>query len=253
MLYLYAVVDVGARARGRAGPGGSSPDRPGVGHGLQGEPLALVDEGGVLAVAGAIGRPPAVSAEALRAHDEVVRRLARMSRAILPVRFGTVLDDEPALRRALGQRSAALREALRAVAGCAQMTLRIFGPASRPGVIERPGRGGPGAGRPPGPSASPTGESGTAFLLARAQARRREEALDVVARLRARLEPFVQGERIERHARPPLVASVHHLVPTRQVAAYHMAVQAAADDLRPWRLAASGPWAPYAFAPEAVA
>jgi hypothetical protein len=240
MLYLYAVLDEGARSRGRRDAGGGTADRPGAGLGLLGEPLVFVAEAGVLAVAGAVTRAPDVSADALRAHDEVVRRLARMSRAILPVRFGTVLEDEPALRRALGAQRPALREALRAVAGCSQMTVRLFGPVPR-------------AAAAPADVAAPAAQSGTAFLLARARARRSEGLPDVVARLRARLEPFVQGERVERHGRAPLVASVHHLVPTRQIAAYRLAVQGAADDLRPWRLAVSGPWAPYAFAPEAVA
>jgi len=242
MLYLYAVLEAGPRAAGRAGGGRA---RAVGGDGMDGEPLALVREGAVLAVAGVVDRAPGASTAALRGHDEVVRRLAESARAILPARFGTVLEDESALRRTLALRQVDLRDALRAVAGCAQMTLRVFGPPVGAGVAASPALR---AARPPAAPAT-----GTGYLLARAHARHREGAPDVVARLHALLEPFVHGERTERHARPPLVASVHHLVLRHQVAAYRRALAGAADDLRPWRLTATGPWAPYAFAPEAVA
>lgn len=231
MLYLYALVDA---TDGRSGDGRIRRTPAGPGQGMHGEPLVRVGEGSVVALAGTVDRAPEACAAALRGHDAVVRRLAEEFRALLPARFGMVLDDEAALRRVLTLRQASLGEALRAVAGCAQMTLRVFGP---PGRIRTGGEA----------------STGTGYLLARAHARQQDGAPEVVARLRARLQPFVHGERTERHGQAPLVASVHHLVPRAQVGAYRRALEAAAHDLHPWRLTATGPWAPYAFAPEAVA
>ena len=68
--------------------------------------------------------------------------------------------------------------------------------------------------------------------------------------LRAALGPFVRAERLDRHD-GPLVASVYHLVPRGESAAYLAALEAAAPKSA-LRVSASGPWPPYAFGPEAA-
>src|SRR5262249_13156194 len=119
-LYLYALV-------------GEAPSAPGgLGNGLAGEPIRVVPAAG-LPVAGGEGEPPpAPSALALAAHDAVVRRLAAAAPAVPPSRFGQEVADPAALAAALAPRAAELGVALARVAGCVQMTLRIFSPPGEP-------------------------------------------------------------------------------------------------------------------------
>ena len=90
--YLYAVV--------------KHPPLAPLGPGLAGEPLSLVALAGVVAVVGEMADAPAATPDTLRGHDEVVRRLAGISDAVLPARsartdrgrFGEVgvRDEAPA-------------------------------------------------------------------------------------------------------------------------------------------------------------
>ena len=87
-----------------------------------------------------------------------------------------------------------------------------------------------------------------------------EEAWDVIADgegaratpLRPVLDRFVTTERVDRHDAPPLVASVYHLLSRGEADAYTEAVERAASALHDVRITVSGPWAPYAFAPDAL-
>jgi hypothetical protein len=63
------------------------------------------------------------------------------------------------------------------------------------------------------------------------------------------LAPLVRGERWERHDRPPLLTSVYHLVARESLDRYRTAVAAAAESAGV-RVTSSGPWPPYAFAPD---
>jgi hypothetical protein len=185
---------------------------------------------------GEVDGAPAVTARNLRAHDAAVRRLARRVDALLPARFGSVVEGEAALREALRPRGAELSEALRLVAGCEQMTLRVFGGGrapSPPAAVEPPRGLGPGA----------------RYLAARLRARRVPE----IEPLRRALGALVRAERAERHATRPLIASVYHLVPRGRARAYRAALLRTRRDLGSVTVRASGPWAPYAFAPERLA
>lgn len=221
MLYVYALL---------AEPPGRPP-----GRGLRGERLGVVDVEGLWAVAGTMPTAPSPSVSALRRHDAVVRRLARATDAVLPVRFGTVLAGRAALARALAGRGPTLRRALRLVRGREQMTLRVFGV-----VAPAPRREG----------TVPDGRPGTRYLAARlatAVHRRTVPELDAVRR---GLAPLVRAERVERHDAPPLVATVYHLVDRGRSAEYLARLDRAAPRAHPVRVQASGPWPAYAFGPE---
>jgi hypothetical protein len=223
-LYLYAVL-AGA-------PAGEAP------LGLAGEPLQFLDCGPLVAAVGAFESPPAPTAEALRGHDRTVRRLAEGVPGLLPARFGQWRSDGERLAESLRSREDALQAALRRVENRVQMTLRVFAaPASPAGV--------PASDPSPG---APAAASGTEYLAARRLELLRSAELPEVAGLRAALRPLVDAERCERASRPPLLGSVYHLVERRRVAEYLRILDAA----RPAGLTvgASGPWAPYAFAPE---
>ena len=209
-----------------------------AGAGLDAEPLRFVPVGDVLAAVGDMAAPPAVSVRTLRAHDDVVRRLAAAVDAILPVRFGTLLDGETALAEAIAGRAPRLREALALVTGREQMTLRVFGEAA------------------PLEDVAPAGSHlgpGARYLEGRRRQVRRDADVPELAPLRRHLDPLIRAEQAQRHDTPPLLASVYHLVDRGRAAAYVDAVATGAAALAPIRAVATGPWPPYAFAPEELA
>jgi hypothetical protein len=221
LLYLYAVVDEAPRGD--------------VGRGLRRERLVVLPGRAFQVIAGEMDRAPEPAPGALRRHDAVVRRIAAAVDAILPMRFGSVVPDQAAARRLLRPRARELAGRLGEVRGHEQMTLRLFdrrGPARR-----RPAPGAPLARRRSGP--------GTRYL-----AQRRPRHLGGAPELdpiRSLLEGLVADERVQRHATPPLVASVYHLVPRARRAQYRTRIARAAARLAPMRLTVSGPWPPYAF------
>jgi hypothetical protein len=221
MTYVYALL--GERPRGDAGAG------------LDAEPLRFVPVDGVLAAVGDMAVPPAVSPTTLRAHDAVVRRLAAAVDAILPVRFGTRLEGDGALVEAIAGRAPRLRDALALVAGREQMTLRVFGDPESPDDVT-----------PPADDLGP----GARYLESRRRQTRRDAEVRELAPLRPYLAAFVRAEQAQRHDAPPLLASVYHLIDRGCAAAYVDAVGAGAAALAPTRTVATGPWPPYAFAPE---
>jgi hypothetical protein len=190
----------------------------------------LFVQGLVVAVRSA-RRAPVPSARVLRRHDEVVRALAQAAPAVVPVRFGTLLADAAALEQALRPRLPRLRAALALVRGRVQMTLRVWQPR--------------GDAPPPAPAAEGPG-AGRRYLRARAAWWRGADVPGLRPLLDA-VRPFAAAERIERHVTPPLTASIYHLVDRRQAAAYRRALKGQRSRLR---LRLSGPWPPYAFAPE---
>jgi hypothetical protein len=226
-VYLYAVL---AEA-----PAGALPS------GLAGEPMRLVTCEDVLAAVGDVTLPPGLDAASLRAHDAAVRRLAAASSALLPARFGSVALDEGQLCEALRPRLAAFREGLRTVRGCEQMTLRF----SRLETV-------PAASAPLPEPPAPGGGPGTRYLDARRASLGDPRALPEVRRVLDALAPLVRGERRERHDRPPLIASVYHLVGRDSLDGYRSAVESAARAAGV-RVTSSGPWPPYAFAPDDLA
>ena len=209
----------------------------GTGAGLREEPLRVVRVGELVAAVGDMTDLPAVSEATLRAHDAVVRRLAGAVDAILPVRFGSLLS-ESSLAALLAARAPELSEALALVTGREQMTLRVLGDAAAAGETPRDG------------VADDTLGPGARYLAARRAEWRRAREAPELAPLRPALGALVRAERVTRHDAPPLLASVYHLIDRGVAAEYQATVQSA--DLGSVRVIATGPWPPYAFAPEAL-
>lgn len=193
---------------------------------------------GLLVAVSPLSAAPAPRVSTLRRHDAVVRRLAARAEAALPFRFGTFVDDASTLARRLNAQGHALRRALKLVAGREQMTLRVYGPSvdRRRDAARASGRG-----------------SGARYLASRLAADRRRRSVPEIEPLRAALAKLIVAERAERHDRPPLLASVYHLVERGRSRAYRRAVSIARTRLGRVDLSISGPWPPYAFAPEAAA
>jgi len=89
--------------------------------------LRLVESGELAAVVGSVpdDRPLGRTADLL-AHDRVVAALVDAGAAVLPARFGTVLEDDESVReQLLDARSAELRADLERLAGRVQYTVKI--------------------------------------------------------------------------------------------------------------------------------
>src|SRR5258708_19087031 len=107
--------------------------------GARAEPLLEIGFEGFCVLAG--DAPPALSVDALRAHEAAVRRIAQACAACLPARFSAAAADEEALPRELAPRAAEFLAALQLVEGPEQMTLRVHGPGPAPLIAPA---GGPG-------------------------------------------------------------------------------------------------------------
>src|SRR5262249_51020567 len=151
-------------------------------------------------------------------------------------RFGSLLS-ESSLAEVLRARARELTEALALVAGREQMTLRVLGDAP--------------AGVAPAPAAADDAGPGARYLAARrAEWRRAHEAPELAPLRRPALDALVRAERVTRHDAPPLLASVYHLIDRGAAPAYRATVDGSL--CAPFRVVATGPWPPYAFAPEAL-
>lgn len=225
-LYLYALA--------RESPGVD------LGSGLAGEPLRWLGAGAPGAIVGETGEKPAVTPEALTAHDALVQRLAGSIPALLPARFGQTISGEADLLAWLSTRRKELEEALALVDGCVQMTLRVFAGADAPQEAAPP--------QPVDESLGP----GARYMQARREAAARAKALPEIAPLREALRPLLRAERVERPssaASGRLRATAYDLVKRGEAETYTRMVAEAAPHLGFWKVTATGPWPPYAFAP----
>jgi len=164
----------------------------------------------------------------LERHQRVVERLSARVPAILPVRFGSLLTTDE-IEDALEGRREDVADALDLVRGRRQMTWRL---RKSPKKTARE---------------VPFGAmSGSEYL--RRAARPASESLSAgLRKVRTLLGPLAAAERAssQRQTMPP---ALYHLVDRTAVKHYVAAAQPLRA--RDAQLTLSGPWAPYAFAPE---
>lgn len=201
--------------------------------------IRLVTAGAVSAVVSESRGVIPLSARALRGHDALVRRVAHVAPAILPARFGIVVETESSVLGLLERSSKELLEALALVEHREQMTLRLFADAD----AQRSGRSGRSVG-----SEGEASHPGTNYLRHRALEQAAPPASELEF-LREVLRPIVVAERVVRHEHDPLILTAYHLIPRGGAAAYRRLLRRHAADLGS-RAVATGPWAPYGFAPE---
>jgi hypothetical protein len=194
--------------------------------------------------------PVAPTAQALRDHDRMVRRIAKVAPAILPVRFGTLVESEPSLVRLLDAWSDDLQKALALVDRHCQMTLRLFVPT---GSAPRPEGGGvPGEDAEkvePAEAAQTATRPGTSYLMRRSREQAAAQSASELEPLREAFKKIVAAERIARHKQGPLILTAYHLIPRTAVTTYRRLLRRHAPALN-GRAIVSGPWPPYAFVPE---
>ena len=168
--------------------------------------------------------------------------------AILPVRFGTLLERD-ALDDVLADRDDEIAGAFALVRGRVQFTWRKRGPVSpkRGGAAAREGgREEGGAGRAAPDTFSTLRASGTDYL--RHAARAAKPAPPAAWRaLRSKLAPLFAAERYQPSS-ASVPESLYHLV-DRTSSARYATIAAGLTHATP-ALTMSGPWPPFAFAPE---
>jgi len=193
--------------------------------------IDAIDVEGITCVVERRRTVPPASERSLRDQFRAIVALQEWADAILPVRFGALLDIAE-LARIVRQRRTILKRALRHVRGRVQMTVRVFG---EPVADE--------------PTASP--RSGTAYLQARARASRPDVPRTARA-IRRAVQSFTADESIERgRGRVRLV--MHHLIARGAVVRYHARIDrvlAGAHDAD--TVVVSGPLPPYAFVPDVM-
>ena len=213
--YVFALLDAAPSRR--------------AGKGLNG-PIALRRMGAWYVAAERRADVPPVELDALKKHHLVVARLWKHVPAMLPVRFGTLLDSAE-IADALDGKEEELAEAFDLVRGRAQFSWRApraTRRATSAPVIKQPRT-----------------MSGTEYL------RRAARAPTPPARfssIRRALAPFIAAERYD-PSRPALPETLYHLVDRKRIDTY----RAAASRIRSSSSLAptlSGPFPPYAFVPE---
>jgi hypothetical protein len=219
--YVFALID--------AVPAGSA------GKGLTGALSFRKLAGGFVAVERRADVPP-IAFGTLKKHQDVVARLAKQVPAILPVRFGTLLDTAD-LDEAVRDRAEEIAEAFDLVRDRVQFTWRLAG---------KPGGGKRGAKRDEGAPTPAAALSGTQYLR---QAARAAHPLPPAAfrALGTRLAPLAVRQRYQ-PATAALPEAVYHLVAASDIRRY-VAAAAELDPTSP-PLAMTGPFAPFAFAPD---
>ena len=179
---------------------------------------------GVYAIVERRAAAPAVTDVHLRAQHRAVVLASKQADAILPVRFGTLLQPDD-LTDVVRNFEEDFHSALKDVRGKVQMTIRLPAPSRQPAA--RKPRSGEASGRE--------------YLEALRAALHVPVPRTAMPLLRA-LEPFVARERRERG---PALATVYHLVRRDDVRSY----RAAYDTHIVQGAMLTGPWPPFAFTP----
>jgi hypothetical protein len=174
-------------------------------------------------------------AELAREHDAVVRAVFRHE-AVLPLRFGTVLDGEDAARRLLKAGYDQARDCLDEVAGHREWGVRVRHTESV--TTTRP---------------DAAGLTGTQYLVRRherlkAIQRAREDVVGAAGRLQVALRRHA-ADSIGRARPHGVLVNTAFLVETGREAAFHAEFEWFARELREAgaTVETSGPWPPYSF------
>jgi hypothetical protein len=212
MMWIYGICD------------GTEPLPPGS-RGLAGAPLEALGEGGLLAVFTRHAQPPCDPApDALWAHEQVVERLMA-ERTVVPLRFGSTVAGEAALRRLLAERRESLTETIARIRGRVELGVRVLDEAPA-AVADEP-------------------RSGRDYVLGRLQDSRRaehataalHEPLAVLARDAVR-QPLRAADELLRGA---------YLVDRAGVPRFCTGVQRLQAEHPDMAILCTGPWPAYSF------
>jgi hypothetical protein len=218
-LYVYALVD-------RALPSVH----------LRGHAIETFPVGDLHAAAERAEQAPAITEQSLCEQHDIVVDLATRVPAILPARFGALVDRDE-LEAIVSRRHAQLTTALALVREREQMTVRLIGDDSET--------------RSRRPSLAAGAGPGARYLDAR-RAAAGYPLPDAVERLHAAVGTMIVAARAE-PGQGAVRAMIYHLIERGSSSRYCRALVEASGDVAPFVVKVSGPFPPFAFAPEMLA
>ena len=165
---------------------------------------------------------PEASAEALWDHEQIVEQLME-DRAVLPLRYGTLLRDEGELRGVMEERSAEFAQLLDLVRGRVELAVRVLAESADDEVDEKP-------------------RSGRAYM--ETLARRRKSSEEAVAALEP-LESVAEAA-VKRESAGDLTR-LSFLVERGRVEDFNVRLDELRGEHPELSMTCTGPWPPYSF------
>jgi len=236
MIYLYAITD--------------QPETPvPVELGLEGAPLLSLPYRDIAAVASNLSTTNVSLTEATLWRHEAIVEALMADRAVLPVRFGTVLTDEAAVQAVLAAHYADFVASLQRVRGRVELGLRVLwisdfrvpiadcrSPNHKSKIENRKSKIG----------------NGQAYLLARLEEERqrqawRQRAEALAEEIHAPLVRLAAESTRQVLITPRLLLTAAYLVEQHQVAAFRCQVEALSAAYPELRFLCTGPWPAYNF------
>ncbi|NJM08507.1 GvpL/GvpF family gas vesicle protein [Candidatus Gracilibacteria bacterium] len=208
--------------------------------GIDGAALRLVQCDELAAVVSEIQQAPDVrELPAILAHELAVETLMA-SRCVLPVRFGTVLSDERAVRSLLAHHELAFRTDLTRLDGCVELGLR---------ALWRSDGAAPAPAEPDVPSPL---SAGRRYLEGRRQVLRQEQhllarATAISEQLHAALDPLVRAAVVRRCRDAQTAVTASYLVERGDIGSFRSALGDLSAVFSEVQLLCTGPWPPYSF------
>jgi hypothetical protein len=222
MLYVYAITDAS-----------DLPPRSGLG---EAELRSVGEEGLFAVISEQAGGPPEGTPENLWTHEEVVEGLLGEA-AVLPLRFGSLVEDEDAARALLRERRVEFVRALERIGGAVELGVRVALPDGEHATV------GVGA------EAEGTGP-GTAYMLGRLDRERR--AAEAAARVHRPLAMIARESARRNSSLRGAALSASYLVDVDRVDAFLARVDELSAEVDGATIVCTGPWPAYSFSsPEA--
>ncbi|MBM4466389.1 MAG: GvpL/GvpF family gas vesicle protein [Chloroflexi bacterium] len=239
MIYLYAITDR---------PELPVPAEPG----LEGTSLFSVTHQDIAAVVSPLATAKVPPTEDNLWRHEAVEEALMADRAVLPVRFGTMLADDNAVQAVLAEHYADFVATLERVRGRVELSLRVLWEADQsptpPSSHEFP--------RVPqrhsGELRGTQENSGRAYLLARLEEERqrqawRQRAEALAGEIHTPLARLAAESTRQVLITPRLLLTAAYLVERDQVAAFRREVEALGATYPALRFLCTGPWPAYNF------
>ena len=223
--------------------GGASSAVPSGLRGVHGAQIQCIAHGGLVALVSLVSelvREETPEAVELVAYERVIRSQHAVA-DVVPMRFGSVLPDEAAVRAHLDEQRAAFLRSLARVAGCVEMGVRALISVTHSSAA-------------PESAVNPPARSGVDYLKARqrrysAESQLRDHGTALEQSLLSKVAPLCREHRVELaplRVGVPTLCSVYFLVPREQVPAFRAALSPVTDgDSALTTL--SGPWPPFNF------
>jgi gas vesicle protein GvpL/GvpF len=213
-----------------------------------GGPLRSIAQGELAAAVSPVERDDlSATPEHLLRHERTVEAV-RATNAALPVRFGTVMEDEGALRRALTEQYDSLRADLARLGDKLELGVTALWGDAPSSEAAHPN----GGERVHSEAATPAEGRGSRYLRARMATYRREESLRqraerLAAEIDAALCPHALEHRRSLCPSAGLALRNVYLVDPERLGAFVGAFDALRERRLEARLLLSGPWPPYSF------